>query len=223
MNCHTIRNLIDQAEKPERPPLDVAGHLAVCANCRVFADERVALRDLLVSTGRVGAPANFELLLKARLAAGLGRSRMAWLTPALYLKLGTAAAILIVSFVVVQQMTTRQPPPPAEPSQRANALVPPQLTPQPAPPLHDAKLTEESRGDSAEGLPAVVVYSHATSRGRGHYIGARPDSELELAGGPVVLIRGPEMEVGMPAISIGAQPMVYATAGQPFRAVPASY
>lgn len=218
MNCNTIRDLIDEAERPDRPALEVADHVAECRDCRAFADQRVVLRDLLLSTGRVSAPPNFELMLKARLAARVGRSRLSWLTPAFYLKLGTAAAMVIVAFVLVEQRATRRPPSPYS-DQVAKAVVAPQSAMQT--PVGEAVV--DSAQQPAEDFRPLAVYAASSSRARPQQTAARPDTELELAGGPVLLIRSPEMEVGVPAISVGAQPIFYANSGEQFRVVPASY
>jgi hypothetical protein len=56
--------------------------MAACASCRIFGEERLALRRLVGGLKRVSAPADFEFRMRARMASerGAGASRAAWFT-----------------------------------------------------------------------------------------------------------------------------------------------
>lgn len=220
MNCTTIERLIDEAERPDRLPHEVTGHTAICGSCQRFADERLALRELLVSS-RVGAPPYFEVQLKARLAERVTQiSRVSWLTPAVYARLGAAAAVLVVAFIVVQRQVTYPPDATSGPTKDLAQVARPELS-QPTP--IDRTV--------AKPAPPAIFESSANAvamqpRRRGvplQQIQASSDTGIEMVGRSVMWIRSPEREVGMPAISMGAEPIFYANAGQPVRSIPASY
>lgn len=67
--CRNTRREIDELEIGQDPGEQSLAHLAVCRDCLEFKSERAQLRDLVGSLGRVTAPANFEMQLRARMAA----------------------------------------------------------------------------------------------------------------------------------------------------------
>src|ERR1700741_4036239 len=100
--CNEIRRQVDEADDVESFDLDIARHTAVCDDCRRFAGERAALRELIASTTRVNAPLNFDAMLHARLAGGKRRRALAWLNAAFYLRAGAAMGALVVAVFVAQ-------------------------------------------------------------------------------------------------------------------------
>ena len=113
MNCTKIKRIIDEADRPDVFPLEAAGHVAACPQCRTFADERAKLRELTGSVTRVTAPGNFNALLNERLSR-VKSQRSSWLSSAGFLRLGTATAGLLVVFVALQYggfLSPRTPPP----------------------------------------------------------------------------------------------------------------
>jgi hypothetical protein len=101
MNCTKVKRIIDEADRPDVFPFEAAGHVAGCPDCQSFADERAKLRELTGSVARVAAPTNFNALLNERLSR-VKSQRTSWLSPAGFLRLGTAAAGLLVVFVALQ-------------------------------------------------------------------------------------------------------------------------
>jgi hypothetical protein len=101
MNCIKIKRIIDEADRPDVFPLEAAGHIAGCPDCQSFADERARLRELTGSLARVAAPSNFNVLLNERLSR-VKSQRSSWLSPAGFMRLGTATAGLLVMFIVLQ-------------------------------------------------------------------------------------------------------------------------
>lgn len=82
MNCRHCKNEIEERDR-RREILSGAAeaHLAACANCRVFDEERVRLRQLIGGLEKIPAPPDFDLRLRARMnAAARGRAaRSDWL------------------------------------------------------------------------------------------------------------------------------------------------
>lgn len=70
MNCQKYKIEIEE-RNPGREFLSDAAeaHLASCAACRRFAEERLALRRLIGGLEKISAPADFDFRLRARIAA----------------------------------------------------------------------------------------------------------------------------------------------------------
>jgi hypothetical protein len=66
--CRVTRREIDQSELNQPLGDQVRAHLASCAPCREFRDERARLRELVGSLEPVTAPADFDVRLRARIA-----------------------------------------------------------------------------------------------------------------------------------------------------------
>lgn len=69
MDCKACRNEIEDARWDERPSELAQSHLESCVRCRIFQEERSALRELVSSLGTVNAPGDFEWKLRARIHA----------------------------------------------------------------------------------------------------------------------------------------------------------
>jgi hypothetical protein len=99
-NCHIARRQLELVDFDESVFLgaDVERHLDDCSDCRAYATDMRALREMLADQPRVVTPPNFETVLKARIRreSPLYREpRLAWIpTPAL-------AAIALVTVVSV--------------------------------------------------------------------------------------------------------------------------
>ena len=207
--CKYIRELIDEAEKPDLLPFDVSEHIVQCTECERFANERIALRQLVTAGTRVSAPINFDAVLKARLSEVKSRSPFWWLGSPALLRLG-AATTGAVAMLVVAQYTgwlSNNTPPAGEPiAEHAMAPTPDSLKlliPEPAPP------------------PPIIVRSppHRKPSNARHAIpadSAMPAGYVSAEDGGVVLLRGRngDVDVQMPTVSVGAQPLLYVSAGQ---------
>ncbi|HEX8457105.1 MAG TPA: hypothetical protein VF656_07410 [Pyrinomonadaceae bacterium] len=83
MNCQKCKLEIEDRDLG-RELLSAAAeaHVAACAACRLFTEERRALRRLVGELERVSAPADFDFRMRARLAAERGSAahapRAAW-------------------------------------------------------------------------------------------------------------------------------------------------
>jgi hypothetical protein len=100
--CKYIKKRIDEAEKPDRLPLDVSEHTGQCSDCLRFANERSAIRQLVAAGARVNAPINFDAVLKARLAEVKSRRSFWWLGSPGFFRLGAATAGLVLVFFAAQ-------------------------------------------------------------------------------------------------------------------------
>ncbi len=67
-DCRAVRREIDESELGQRFSEIVETHLASCAACTEFRTERSRLRELVGSLAPVGAPADFDMRLRARIA-----------------------------------------------------------------------------------------------------------------------------------------------------------
>ena len=67
-DCKTIQREIDEANLDARLTAEASEHLNSCDKCRRFHDDRRSLRGLMAELGTVGAPADFDFRLRARLA-----------------------------------------------------------------------------------------------------------------------------------------------------------
>ena len=109
MECRATRREID--EGGEQLSAQALRHVAACAPCLAFQNERARLRELLTSLEPVTAPADFDFRLRARIAAqaeGVGPrsffSGFTLSTPAM----AVAAVVVVVALSVVWLVRVNQ-------------------------------------------------------------------------------------------------------------------
>ena len=218
--CNYIRGLIDEADKPELLPFDVNDHISRCGDCETFANERARLRGLLASSTRVTAPVNFDAMLSARLAETRERGAFSWLSPAGYLRLGAATAVLVVMVFAAQQvglfsdLSKRT----AESNEVATAQVPAEKS-KPSAAAPAAPLPERTDIARSGGVESGKVTSRLPKSARVAVVLSGPVTPTSYSTGEeggVVLLRGSNgsADVPMPTVSVGAQPLLYVSAGQ---------
>jgi hypothetical protein len=217
MGCNYIKRLIDEADKSDLLPFEVNEHIGGCGDCERFANERDGLRKLLASESRVTAPMNFDAMLKARLAGAKGRSAFSWLSAPGYLRLGAATAGLVIMVFAAQYagLFSDYSNRPAESNAVAKgpSTAPPTFQATPpivvSAPLTAAATTPKARQYSSQNLRSGR--GDAVARGR-----ITPGAYFTAEDGGVVLVRGRngDMDVPMPTVSVGAQPLLYVSAGQ---------
>ncbi|HSO73408.1 MAG TPA: hypothetical protein VLU47_01100 [Blastocatellia bacterium] len=226
VSCKRTRELIDEADHPEALSFEASSHLESCPECGSFAEHRARLRNLLASGSRVGVPMNFDAVLKARLADAKSRSAFGWLNPAGYLKLGAATAGLVVVVIAAQYGGLFRSEQSAGEPRLAGAGNPAGTLPP------QALLAKPS---GVFGGPVAVAAGAVGSSARHHMRGIRGSARkagagvpLEIPGedylhldGGVMLVRGPngEADVSLPMVSVGAQSLIYASAGASPRSV----
>jgi len=218
--CKYIRERIDEAEKPNLLPFEVSEHIAECKECGIFAAERSALRALLSGGTRVNAPVNFDAMLQARLADVKSRSPFWWLGSFGYARIATATAGIVVMILAAQfsGLFSSKPIVPTTEPQTAVTMPLPVVPPLvPAPPSTEAP-TPIPTAPVAVVSHGVRPYSNVTRPNRSATVasGNVPIGYFTAEDGGVVLVRGRngDMDVPVPTVSVGAQPLLYVSAGQ---------
>lgn len=111
MNCKACRIEIEESETSGSWSAEARVHAETCLPCRTVRDEHLALRRLVGSLETVAAPPDFDLHLRARLAAtGVeDHHRLAWLrlAPGIGSLARVAAVLVLVIFVVVAYRQVR--------------------------------------------------------------------------------------------------------------------
>lgn len=222
--CRNTRREIDELEIDQQPSGTALRHLAVCAACCQFQNERTELRGLVSSLEPVIAPADFDMRLRARIAAQRQAERQQPFfarligTPAL----ATAAAmVLFVGAVVwISQRNNQQSGPVAKQSpaktSNSSAAVPIQ-------PLTSEKKAQEDSGE------LVAVNPPPRNRGALRPVNYTRDMNLKGAGDPIrqndvnqAFVNAPskpvevsvedesgkKRKISLPPVSFGAQALV---------------
>jgi hypothetical protein len=211
--CNRIKRIIDEADRPDALAYAASQHMASCAACSAFADERARLKELLAGAGRVSAPPDFDIKLKARLIQVKEQKSSWWIIPSSYLKLGAATAALVIAVVAAQTTDFFSGREQAQPTGNALAIAPPSdpagVIDTPAPRLPD--------NPEVVTLPRNSDSSHFISRNSRRQVrSAAPVRGFIAEDGTMVLMRGPagELEVPVPTVSVGAQSLLYVNSGR---------
>ena len=96
--CRDTRLQIDELDLGQQPNQQTAAHLAICSDCKQFMRERAGLRDLLGSLETVAAPADFDMRVRARIAAQRGTG---WQRPFFARFIGMPAIVTAALVVMV--------------------------------------------------------------------------------------------------------------------------
>ena len=221
--CRNTRREIDELELGHRPSVQATAHVAACVACQEFQAERTSLRELVGSLEPVVAPPDFDMRLRARIAAQKYDNRrqpfFARLisTPAL-----AAAALFVIVAGSVFWISRRTAAPVAPPSKTEVAKSADTNAP--------ATVNQSSAGEAAlspdEGKDVAVNPSRGSHRPRvprGGYsedslsTGAesirQTDSDTAyVPNRPVEFAfqdeRGKTRKVSLPPVSFGAQNLV---------------
>src|SRR5437588_7685741 len=94
--CRIVRREIDESELNLRLSDQAQAHIVSCPSCRKFRDERTRLRQLVGGLEPVTAPADFDLRLRARIAAERQRPARASLFPHFLLSTPAMAAAAVI-------------------------------------------------------------------------------------------------------------------------------
>jgi hypothetical protein len=102
MNCQKCKSEIEDRDLRRESLSDAAqAHIASCADCRIFGEERLALRHLVGGLEKISAPADFDFRMRARMAAARDARapRAAWFnfSPAALSWPLAACLVLVVS------------------------------------------------------------------------------------------------------------------------------
>jgi hypothetical protein len=162
MDCQKCKIEIEERDLRRESLSDAAtAHVASCASCRVFGEERLALRRLVGGLEKVSAPADFEFRVRARMAAEASRNapRASWFNfspAALSWPLAACFALAVSATLYFQQ----QPLPNAAtamPHEQARTVVVAE-TPAPQALLTEAP-SQSAPARNAETLPGTDALS----------------------------------------------------------------
>ncbi|HEY0350090.1 MAG TPA: hypothetical protein VGC60_18285 [Pyrinomonadaceae bacterium] len=95
--CREMRREIDQSELRQTLSAEAEAHLAECAACAAFRDERFRLRELVGALEPVVAPADFDVRLRARIA----RERDTHQQPFIFRLVMSTPAIAVAAVLVM--------------------------------------------------------------------------------------------------------------------------
>jgi hypothetical protein len=154
---------------------------------------------------------NLDAMLNALLAEVKVRRSFAWLSGPGYLRLGAATAGLIVMIFAAQYtglFGSHQEP---AAGRRAGTAMPPVVPPREGVERPGVVVAPPSVHDSAVQRVSKNRQNSAVGRNR-----VAPDGYFASEDGGVVLVRGQNggVDVPMPTVSMGAQPLLYVSAGQ---------
>jgi hypothetical protein len=184
--CRLARREIDESELNLRLSEQIQAHVASCSSCRDFRAERMRLRQLVGSLEPVTAPADFDVRLRARIAAERERPARASLFPHFLVSppaMAAAAVIVMLAASIVwfsqrngNQSPTAQRDSASERARNDEALAPAskEKNPKPAsdaspaktsePPAQVATLNGGSRDMNRKPNPSVVAKGRTPSR-----------------------------------------------------------
>jgi hypothetical protein len=205
MDCRTIRRLIDEADAPDRVPIEASRHTDSCADCRSFADERARLRALLRAPSRVTVPANFDTLLSLKLAERTSHRSVSWFAPANMLRLGGAVATVLVAVFLGQLYLTGSRTPGPGPIVGLGDPV------KSEPAMGPVAGSPEEHNNVSGSLEALVTPPKPAGGKRGERQLSRSARDYEMMrAAAVLLMRDPssDRQVTVSAITVGAQPIL---------------
>ncbi len=214
--CEYIKERIDEADRADLLSFEVNEHIGRCSDCERFATERMALRKLVAGGTRISAPINFDAVLNARLAEVKARHSFRWLGTPGYVRLGAATAGLVVMIFVAQYagMFSDNTGGTAESGARiSHPLAPPEKA-DATPPREGVKPLQKEQQPV---LVSTATPSNLKPKRSDLALGkVIPPGSFTAEDGGVVLVRGPngDMDVQVPTVSVGAQPLLYVSAGQ---------
>lgn len=125
--CREMRREIDQSELRQDLSAEAEAHLAECAACAAFRDERFKLRELIGALEPVVAPADFDVRLRARIARQRDTHqqpfifRLVMSTPAIVV---TAVLVIVVGTIVFMNQRSRTQTPDVASTREEKATVP---------------------------------------------------------------------------------------------------
>ncbi len=125
--CREMRREIDQSELRQTLSAEAEAHLAECAACAAFRDERFRLRELVGALEPVVAPADFDVRLRARIARERDTHqqpfifRLVMSTPAIAV---AAVLVMVVGTIVFMNQKNRTQTPAIASTREDKAPVP---------------------------------------------------------------------------------------------------
>ena len=224
--CRIIRQHIDELEPGQQINETAQAHLDSCSSCRDFRIERGALCDLVASLQPVSAPADFEIRLRARIAAEQIKPHRQFFgfpfvvsTPAL-----ASAALMVLAVVSLVWFVQRRTPEPVHPTAQATLPVEKAAT-APASSAADDKHTGANDGNNlvaTAGTPVKVGKRQGPRESISRVFNERPARSIKQSESNQVLVnapreplvisleneRGMTRKISLPPVSFGSQSLV---------------
>jgi hypothetical protein len=97
--CREVRREIDESDRGLHLSGEIVSHVTSCAPCRQFQHERSQLRELVGSLEPVTAPPDFDMRLRARIAAERQRPARSSFFPQFLMSTPAMAAVALVVVV----------------------------------------------------------------------------------------------------------------------------
>jgi hypothetical protein len=209
-SCKEVKRLIDEADKPDLLAFEATEHIGRCSDCERFASERAGLRKLLASGVRVTAPMSFDALLNARLAQVKARRSLWGFTAPGYLRLGAAVAALAVMIFAAQYAGLFSPG--SQPAPQNAALQPRVPIPDSRTPVSPTVRAPVLVGERQNVRSGIRSSRHDVAISRR----LTPAGVLSAEDGGIVIVRGQngDADIQLPTVSLGAQPLLYVSAGR---------
>ena len=146
-----MRRNIDQSELNQPLSKQALAHLASCGDCREFRDERARLRELVGSLEPVTAPADFDVRLRARIAAERqSKGRRPFFAVFALGRPATAVAALVITCVALAVWYAER-----------NRNQIPTITSASGPARQNTPANDESREAGKSTTPTIAVGSNA--------------------------------------------------------------
>lgn len=221
--CRNTWREIDELELGHRPSPQATAHIAACTACQKFQAERASLRELVGSLEPVVAPPDFDMRLRARIAAEKYDNRRQPLfarlisTPAL-----AAAALFVIVAGSVYWISRRPSAPVVTPSKPEIAKNSVPAAPLTVNPPSTAEVSTSNDGNEVATVTPIKTV-HRTRAGKAAYSEdslVRPaetvlQTDLDQAyvpNRPVEFAlqdeRGKTRKISLPPVSFGAQNLV---------------
>ena len=223
-DCRNTRREIDELELGQRPSGQASTHMRVCVDCRTFQAERTSLRELVGSLEPLVAPPDFDMRLRARIAAEeYDQRRQPFFarlisTPAL-----AAAALFVIvagSVVWISRRPSIIPTPPTGPVVAKNLKSPPTSTTRENQSNGEATTTAPGAGnDLVSSGPTRATHRPRSSRSSEQYdvqpvdvIRQTDSDQAYVPSRPVEFAlqdeSGKTRRISLPPVSFGAQNLV---------------
>ncbi len=223
--CRETRREIDELELGHRPSVQATAHMASCAACQKFQTERTSLRELVGSLEPVVAPPDFDMRLRARIAAEKCDKRQQPFFARLISTPALAAAALFVIVAGSVYWSSRRPANPAVTPSKSEVATNTHQSNVPATvnqsePQIAAVPSEEGRDLASAGTSRVVHRRSGTRPASSEQFDVRgtevirqtdadqayvPSRRVEFA---LQNERGQTRKVSLPPVSFGAQNLV---------------
>lgn len=223
--CRNTRREIDELELGHRPSVQATAHMAACVACQKFQAERTSLRELVRSLEPVAAPPDFDMRLRARIAAEKYDKRQQPFFARLISTPALAAAALFVIVAGSLFWISRRPANPAVTPRKSEVATNTNqsnvaATVNQSEPQNAAVQSEEGSDLAAAGTNRVVHRSRGTRPASSEQFDVRGADVIRQSDADQAYVpsrpvefalqneRGKTRKISLPPVSFGAQNLI---------------